>query len=1200
MARRQEQQQRVRAPIPDGFIFDALRLHNALRDADLVDGVAAQHPRLRTMACLALPQFAHATCSQSVLAFATQLTKKNNDQNTHALLNRVQDLTVPQMRRTLERLGLGHFPIYILQPFEDEAGPRFIAARGTKHREDNWAIVYVPEEPNLEAHWTFTKIQQAEQEIPNPHVRPILMYTEVPLAPRVNEFWRARVNQNNVLAFMAAREAGRACSCDINVVCQHEQNFLVFHPQAVIVSFLGGVHVEKTWRAQALKSPCTQMCADYSVKITNGPEVVSVPYGHSCDATMDVGNLAPPYSIYHYALFHRARDSAYGTGTVIEIPEEITQATIGGIAFRLLRLPERKHVFGPLMIALHLCSPILSYMCYDRRWFLKSRSRFEPQVLLNDAADVRWNNAQSRVLGPLERMVSRGTNWILALPRMLPVRVQKFIGLDSESNLVRLARHVTKLKDRLVSDFLHVLNPIRNRYVDMLCVHARRSVMCVVWACVCAYSFYLFYHGVRALYIRFCRKRLITDVPLPRDAPYGHTDDLTLQFPEVRQLQARLATLPEVTSEHAFDLLRRLSAESNWLVDFNRAEVATWIERVVTVPGKTRNLIEEVKDCVNCRERPRSYRMLCKTCWSRLRNSPLIDLILTDSLVAYVGMLPMRSQPFVFPVITALKDDCTIKIGRRTLFDKDTTDDTIRAWYARQHVQYGYRGRNCGPLFLRQRPSCFPRGHETAVVTFCLRLGTVNPNERDPRYYRFVSEYLMREPMTTLEPESREYFLSHFSGEKLEKMLEAERQINLGNARLPQHPQPADQRRPECHMKGFTKAEKSYRTEYEYYYLIQKPTMKPRFICCPNPEFLFTIGPYTHAQTKWLSRSYRSRDHLFYAGCSKPADLNDWLNFTHHDLGGHYISIADDISAIDACHSEQSMDLHTQVRRKQFPNMPRAIEALYLAEHALVIKLGKFTLRVNFVNGSGVSDTSYKNSLLCLFLRLLAMTNAVRSLDELDFTDFMALSDRVRNTIYTTASGDDGLTRTPRNLLGVDLTTIESKQRYSEYWKRHGFGVKVKIYSEVEWRMATYLANRPVYVGNGRYEWMPEPARRLRGLFWQIDNSMHPMVWGRSVATGLQAIAAAHPVLGPIADWYLENTKGPVVSVQIFGNPYNPFQGHFSEARTIQQRAISEFLVDYNLMERDYSIFLSALQMTKTVFVNFETRLIHQLFRLES
>ncbi len=1190
------QQPRVRNPIPDGFVFDALRLQNALRDADLVDRVAARHPRLQSFACIALPQHANATCSQSVLAFATQLTKKTKDENTHALLNRVDDLTLPQMRRTLERLGLAHFPIYVLGPRDDDAGPKFIAARGTKHREDNWAIVYIPQELNFGAHWTFTKIQPIERDVTLPHVRSVLMYTEIPIQPRQFEFWRARVTQNNVQSFYHARAAGRACCCNYDVVCQHEVEFVTANPDAICVSFLGGTHVEKTWRAQALKSPGFQMCADYSVQVQNGQETVTVPFGHSCESTMDVGNFAPPYSIFNYALFHRARDTASSTGTIIEVPEEITDVTVGGLAFRVIRLPRRRHVWGPIAIGLHILSPLIPFMSRSKFWVHHVTSLYEPQILLNEAVDVRWDSALRHASRPMEYMAlcwAKFTTMIIErLPAFLRSRFRPTATLDV-NKIVHSAQNVSS---SALATVLRYFAPSRNRFTDMLYVFARKYMLSVSWVVLCAYCTYLFIQGVRALYIRLMRKRLVTDVPIPRTAPYGYTDDLTLQLPDERQLKARLASLPEVTQDHAFDILRRLSAETNWQVDFNRSEIGTWIERVVTTPGKTRNTLTDVKDCLNCKERPRSYRLLCKICWSRLRNSPLVDLILTDTLVTYVGMLPIRSEPFVFPEIT-LKDGCYVKVNGKQLFNEWTPDHQFKTWYAQQHVQYGYRGRNCGPLFLRQRPSCFARGHETAVIAFCLRLGAANRNELKMRYFDATRAFIESENIHPIEPEGREIFLSHFRGEKLQKMLDAERSINAGNARLPDPNSPTP---PECHMKGFTKAEKSYRTEYEYYYLTLKPTMKPRFICCPSPEFLFTIGPYTHAQTKWLSAAYQPRSHLYYAGCSTPAELNEWLNFTHHDLGGAYISIADDISAIDSCHTEHSMQLHATVRQLQFPSLPANIEVLYQAEHILKIRLGKFTMRVSFVNGSGVSDTSYKNSLLCLFIRLLALTNAVRSLDELDFTDFLSLTSAIRSKIYTTASGDDGLTRTPRNLFGTDLTTLEAQDRYSAYWGAHGFSVKVKIYSEVEWRMATYLANRPIYAGSGLYEWMPEPARRLRGLFWQIDNSMHPLVWGRSVATGLKAIAAGHPVLGPVADWYLANTYGPVVPVQIFGNPYNPFQGHRSTCTEVQQRAIDEFLVDYGLLERDYTIFLSAMRSAQTVFVNFETRLVHQLFRLES
>jgi hypothetical protein len=161
-----------------------------------------------------------------------------------------------------------------------------------------------------------------------------------------------------------------------------------------------------------------------------------------------------------------------------------------------------------------------------------------------------------------------------------------------------------------------------------------------------------------------------------------------------------------------------------------------------------------------------------------------------------------------------------------------------------------------------------------------------------------------------------------------------------------------------------------------------------------------------------------------------------------------------------------------------------------------------------------------------------------------------------------------------------------------------GFSVKLEVYPPERWRMATYLAMRPVWDGI-RYTWTPEPARRLRGLFWQLDNSMHPTAWARGIASQLRQIAVNSPVLAPIADWYLESTSGPTASVQLFSNPFSPFNNYVQTGR-LSTRAIQEFLTDYGLTPTDYDVFLSFLHSTKDVYVDFHCHLLHAVYQMES
>lgn len=149
----------------------------------------------------------------------------------------------------------------------------------------------------------------------------------------------------------------------------------------------------------------------------------------------------------------------------------------------------------------------------------------------------------------------------------------------------------------------------------------------------------------------------------------------------------------------------------------------------------------------------------------------------------------------------------------------------------------------------------------------------------------------------------------------------------------------------------------------------------------------------------------------------------------------------------------------------------------------------------------------------------------------------------------------------PRTLFGVDVMDEAFLSRYREYWSWAGFGVKAVVVPETRWRMATFLGMRPVWSGI-RYEWMPEPARRLKGAFWQIDNNMHWESWGRGIATQLVTLGGPCPVLGDIARWYLDVTKGPIGAVEV--NIYNPFHTSVASGGP-NERADREFCVDYRI-----------------------------------
>lgn len=270
---------------------------------------------------------------------------------------------------------------------------------------------------------------------------------------------------------------------------------------------------------------------------------------------------------------------------------------------------------------------------------------------------------------------------------------------------------------------------------------------------------------------------------------------------------------------------------------------------------------------------------------------------------------------------------------------------------------------------------------------------------------------------------------------------------------------------------------------------------------------------------------------------------------------------------------------------------------MYDGEQKLKIRVGQYTFEVEDVNASGVSDTSYKNSLLCLVIRAFAIVHALVDLMTLTQDQAAQWVNAVVRQCCMAASGDDGLVRLPEVINGVHIRKF-SMARYQAAWAMAGFGIKVHLVPPTRWRMATFLAMRPVWAGQ-RYEWAPEPARRMRGMFWQIDNSQHPMAWGRGIATQVLQQARALPVLSDVCEWYLRNTRGPVSTNVEATNRYSPFYGSvMSGGKT--ERSIAEFCLDYRVTVDDLKVFQNVLDMTADVLVNIDCFVLHRIYAEES
>jgi hypothetical protein len=557
------------------------------------------------------------------------------------------------------------------------------------------------------------------------------------------------------------------------------------------------------------------------------------------------------------------------------------------------------------------------------------------------------------------------------------------------------------------------------------------------------------------------------------------------------------------------------------------------------------------------------------------------------------------------------------------------------------------RGVSCGPIMQGYEPSCFVRGDSTAAAAFLIRNLAERPHWHDSAdraalgfwnlayYFLDVLEYATADSafsaiargLIELEPDTVAHWLSQLDDPK--KRAEAEEALReIDNGAWPEIRQisvtvepvdgssgPSRRRIGSLVFKGFTKAEKTAMTEWHppTSTWVPKSPVKPRFICVPGPMALAALGRYTHRQTKWLTEIFPASSSLFYAGCSEPAELRRWLNENLARFP-QPLCVIDDISAMDANHSPDSFRFHNRVRAIQYPTLPADLDALFRAIEHVSVKIGRYAGRVSHINPSGVPDTSYKNSLMAIMIRWMAFAHATFEIFQYDFNQYnkmvnFRLHDRLdlnsakclmrRSLAYFSmaASGDDGLIYTTPHVAGQNVADPAWLSRYVAVWNASGFNIVVS--TSTNFRLATFLAHRPVYSSAGIYEWAPEPARRLRGLFWMIDKHHHPVAWARGVASQVVTMARHCPVLADVCGWYLRATSGPTMTNPKEFNRYNPMWSN-KAIGVMNERGLEEFLLDYKIPRPEYDAFLAWLNSLPHPFLSLNCFVFERILDMES
>lgn len=645
-------------------------------------------------------------------------------------------------------------------------------------------------------------------------------------------------------------------------------------------------------------------------------------------------------------------------------------------------------------------------------------------------------------------------------------------------------------------------------------------------------------------------------------------------------------------------LVRRLGHEMQYTHNIDPYEIDNWIARNMTSEGSAPIPALPLGSCVSCFRKRKLKHLQCAQCRQDMKNCDLFFPV-TPYLISHVGMRPIFSQrPRIdYSVFERWRD-----LKRPPTFSGNRFGDLY------SFVEYvsrslpptpSQRGRLCGPMFCGVEPVCFDRGDAITAIAVAVRMCVLPPchpyDEEDGVVHDFVREYeelwaffldTFGRKITPLQPWTRQQVLDHQNVTAKRLLLERSyREIDEGRCALP-----LEMFRVKC----FTKSEKHFSTTYSDFSLVNKTKTVPRCINPVHPHLNALLSPYTLPTSKALNAIFSYDTHVFYASGVVPERINDFLNAASVN---RYI-LEDDVSMMDASHSKGSFEFQSRMLERQWPNLDLYIMSLIEDMRHGRLSFGRFRAFIQYVNLSGVPLTSWTNTLVCIAIRLFALLYAYRLVD--GFHDLSwVFADQLLEHVYTAAAGDDGISFLPRSFNGVETLSEDFLLRYCHAWSMFGFSVtpsKVRVFNPSNWRLATFLAMRPVWSGQ-RYEYGVEPARRLRSLFWQIDNNMHPIAWGRGIATSLLKGSSHVPVVSDICRWYLNVTKGPVNEID-HTHSYSSFYGYEVKGK-LNDRGIIEFCSDYSIPIGEYRHFVSMLDSIGDPFVNLNHPVLEAIFLKE-
>lgn len=646
--------------------------------------------------------------------------------------------------------------------------------------------------------------------------------------------------------------------------------------------------------------------------------------------------------------------------------------------------------------------------------------------------------------------------------------------------------------------------------------------------------------------------------------------------------------------------LRRYAHEHNHEHFLHPSEIDLWIEKVCTEPAMTPIPMVPRTVCATCRSKARLKRRQCVQC----RRFPVQRALVFDGSSFWVGMLALFPEPPSIPLGILFRDDVVASYKGVKL---TSTTDAMYI-YNLNPPPLTPMGKLCGPMFLGFLARCYPRGIETTIVAFAARIGVPVANTPDPVFWNSLYIFVNKKyfPLTPSYRRWSESEVLHHQkdSDKRRKLEQCYNEMDVGD-------------QPSLQFLGrfgaFSKLEKHVSTTminpFDPSTMVRKPKRAPRLINSPHPHVNAHMSIMTIPLLKWLKSVFHQHYHIFYAGCSSPAEINEWLSFAQ--TRGLY-TLEDDVSMMDASQSEQSQDFMLHVVRLVLsePDFHELMRYIYLCRDLRISQSG-FRARIKHVNASGVPLTSFLNSLTTAFVRIVAVVYAYTGLDIRNpqhIERFHICWTELIHLIAMAVAGDDGAIFLPPHYMGVETFSKDWMSRYVEAWTFSGFDVgptKIKTHTPSTWRLTTFLAMRPVWSGNC-YEFGVEIARRLKTMFWMLDKTMHPTAWGRGVAISLLRASRHVPVLRDICEWYLRNTQGAITHIDFsrlmettsFTNPDSTFY-QYLVIGDLTERTIQEFLMDYDISISEYSSFQQYLDRCCDVHINMDHIVLRKILSFE-